>query len=76
MANLRRIHVLSVTRYEQEMSRFRLGLCNLRVADVKWIPSSSTFMLPHFRSSSAKKRCNPLVKDRSVSWPRLSVSVM
>ena len=26
MTNLRGIHVLSVTQYEEEMSRFRLGL--------------------------------------------------
>ena len=29
MTNLRTINVLSVTQYEEEMSRFHLGLCSL-----------------------------------------------
>ena len=35
MTNLKGIHVLSVTQYEEEMSRFRLGLCRLRTAGFK-----------------------------------------
>ena len=35
MANLRGVHVLSVTQYEEEMSRFRLGLCSLRAKGFK-----------------------------------------
>ena len=55
MTNLRGIHVLSVMQYEEEMSRFRLGLSNLRAADFKWIPSCSTFALAHFMSSPRKE---------------------
>ena len=38
MANLRGVHVLSVTQYEEEMSRFRLGLCSLRVKGFSTAP--------------------------------------
>ena len=52
MTNLRGIHVLSVMQYEEEISRFHLGL---RATDFKWIPSSSTFVLPYFMSSHCKE---------------------
>ena len=55
MTNLRGIHVLLVTQYE-EVSRSRLGSCSLRATDFKWILSSSTFVLPYFMSSSCKEQ--------------------
>ena len=35
MATLRGVHVLSVTQYEEKISRFRLGLCSLRAKGFK-----------------------------------------
>ena len=35
MTDLRTTHVLSVTQYEEEMSRFLLGLCSLRATGFK-----------------------------------------
>ena len=55
MTNLRGIYVLSVMQYEEEMSRFRLGLCSLGAKGFKWIPSSSTFVLPYFVSNPRKE---------------------
>ena len=72
MTNLRGIHVLSVRKHKEEMSL----LCDLRAKGFKWIPSSSTFVLPHFMSIPTKKRWNPLAGDRLVFVSFLSVSVM
>ena len=54
ITNLRGIHVFSDMQYEEEMSRFQLGLCSLKAIGFKWIPSSCTFVLPHFMSSPRK----------------------
>ena len=76
MTNLRGIHVLSVRKHEEEMSRFQVGLCDLTAKGFKRIPSYSTFVLPHFMSIPTKKRWNTLAGDRLVFVSFLSVSVM
>ena len=55
ISSLRGIHALSVTQYEEEMSSFWLHLRKLRMTGFKWIPSYSTFVLPHFMSNCLKE---------------------
>ena len=73
MTNLKSLHVLSVTHYEAEMSRFRLGLCSLTLHGS---PAPLRSCCLTSCQAPAKNRWNPLAGDRPVYESCLSVSVM
>ena len=60
MTNLRTINVLSVTQYEEEMSRFHLGLCSL------------TLMHPQLLYvRAASLHVKPLQRTDEIHWRRI-----
>ena len=57
MTNLRSIHVLSATQYEEEVSPFRLGLCSLTL---NGSPAPLHSCCLTLCQAPAKNRWNPL----------------